>query len=50
MEKIISFIHENKALSGKVIEEIEKSYVVVITSYESKKHKKLIGTKFLVKK
>ena len=46
----INFMHENKALTGKVIEENEKSYVVIIVSFESKKHKNLLGKKFLVRK
>ena len=50
MEKTINFMHENKALTGKVVEENEKSYVVIIVSYEAKKHKKLVGQKFLVRK
>jgi ribosomal protein L21E len=50
MTKTINFIHENKALTGKVVEENDKSYVVIIVSYEAKKHKKLIGKKFLVRK
>jgi ribosomal protein L21E len=48
--KTINFIHENKALTGKVVEENEKAYVVIVISYEAKKHKKLMGKKFLVRK
>ena len=48
--KKISWMHEGKALTGNVIEETEKSYVVIVTSYEAKKHQKLIGKKFLVRK
>lgn len=49
----VAFHQANKtgrALMGKVIEETEKSYIVEVTSYESKKDKNLIGKKFMVSK
>lgn len=49
-QKEIKWIHEGKALMGKVIEESDKSYVVIVTSYEAKKHKKHLGKKWLVRK
>lgn len=48
--KTITWMHNGKALTGNVIEETEKSYIVIVTGWESKKHKNLVGAKFLVRK
>ena len=48
--KTITWMHEGKALTGNVIEETEQSYIVIVTMWEVKKHKNLVGKKFFVRK
>ena len=50
MTNKISWLHNGKALTGNVVEEDATHYVVIVTAYEVKKHKGLVGKKFLVKK
>lgn len=51
--KTVAWLYGGKigrALMGNIVEETQESYIVIVTSSESKKDKKLEGQQFFVSK